>query len=100
MSKDRGKRYTDSEKEELLQLFEQSGCSVSRFSKEMGVSYGTLRRWLGREKPRFDLVEVAAPFPASSGAMRVRLPNGIECQIPQGFVRGEAAALIRELAAC
>ena len=100
MNKDKGKRYTQGEREELLELFAQSGYSVSRFSKEMGVSYATLKRWLGGERPRFDLVEASVPLPGAATALRVRLPSGIECEIPRDVARGEAAAFIRELMAC
>lgn len=98
MSKDKGKRYSKEEREELLQLFGQSGYSASRFCKEMGICYRTLKRWLSKQSPRFDLVEVANPI--ESSALRVLLPNGIRCEIPSGFGRGEAADLIRELKAC
>ncbi len=50
--------------------------------------------------PRFDLVEVSSPAAVGSGALWVLLPNGIRCEVPSGFGRGEAADLIRELKAC
>ena len=100
MSKDKGKRYSKEEREELLQLFGQSGYSASRFCKEMGICYGTLKRWLSKRSPRFDLVEVANPIAVESAALRVLLPNGIRCEVPGGFDRVEASDLIRELKAC
>ena len=100
MSKYKGKRYSKEEREELLQLFGESGYSASRFCKEMGICYGTLKRWLSYRPPLFDLLEVASPVAIESAALRVLLPNGIRCEIPRGFGRGEAADLIRELKAC
>lgn len=100
MSKYKGKRYSKEEREELLQLFGESGYSASRFCKEMGICYGTLKRWLSKRSPRFDLIELASPVAIESVALRVLLPNGIRCEIPSGFGRGEAADLIRELKAC
>ena len=100
MSNDRGKRYSKSEREELLQLFEQSEYSASRFCREMGVCYATLKRWLGRESPRVNLVEVTAAASSNAVALRVRLPNGIECELGSGLSRSEVAQWIRELKAC
>ena len=39
MGKDKGTRYTNDEREELLALYRQSGYGVSRFCKEMDISY-------------------------------------------------------------
>jgi len=100
VSKSKGKRYSEDEREELLSLFDQSGYSASRFCKEMGLCYGTLKRWRSRESPRVDLVEVANPVGIESASLRVFLPNGIQCEIAGGFGRGETADLIRELNGC
>ncbi|WP_425607666.1 IS66 family insertion sequence element accessory protein TnpA [Pelagicoccus enzymogenes] len=47
-----GKRYTAEQKQELLELFRQSGMNASRFCKETNVSYPTLSRWLGPESTK------------------------------------------------
>jgi len=73
VSNNRGKRYTKGEREELLQLFEQSEYSASRFCQEMGVCYATLKRWLGRESPRVNLIEVTAAASSNAVPLRVRL---------------------------
>ena len=100
MSNDRGKRYSKSEREELLQLFDQSEYSASRFCQEMGVCYATLKRWLGRESPRVNLVEVTTAASSNTVALRVRLPNGIECELGSSLSRSEVTQWIRELKAC
>ncbi len=100
MSNDRGKRYSKGEREELLQLFDQSEYSASRFCQEMGVCYATLKRWLGRESPRVNLVEVTAAASINAVALRIRLPNGIECELGSGLSRSEVTQWIRELKAC
>lgn len=100
MSNNRGKRYSKGEREELLELFDQSGYSASRFCQEMGVCYATLKRWLGRESPRVNLVEVTTAASINAVALRVRLPNGIECELESGLSRSEVTEWIRELKAC
>jgi transposase-like protein len=99
VSNNRGKRYSKSEREELLQLFDQSGYSASRFCREMGVCYATLKRWLGRESPRVNLIEVATATSSNAVALRVRLPNGIECELGSDLGRSEVTQWIRELKA-
>jgi len=49
MGKSKGNRYTKAEREELLELYRQSGYGVTRFCREMDISYATLKRWLGRD---------------------------------------------------
>ncbi|MBT3482433.1 MAG: transposase [Opitutales bacterium] len=100
MSKERGKRYSEEEREELLQLFAQSGYSASRFCQEMGVCYATLKRWVGRESPRVNLIEVTTAALAHAATLRVRLPNGIECELGSNLSRSEVTDWIRDLKAC
>ena len=100
MNKSKGKRYSEEEREELLALFDQSGYSASRFCKEMGLGYGTLKQWLSRGSPRVDLVEVASPSGLDGVSLRVFLPNGVRCEIAGCLGSGEVAGLIRELKAC
>jgi transposase-like protein len=100
VSNDRGKRYSKSEREELQQLFDQSEYSASRFCQEMGVCYPTLKRWLRGESPRVNLVEVTTAASSNTVALRVRLPNGIECELGSSLSRSEVTQWIRELKAC
>lgn len=100
MGKDKGTRYTNDEREELLALYRQSGYGVSRFCKEMDISYATLKRWLGRESRGVSFVEVAAdPAAAVPASLSVRLANGISCELGYSS-RDEAIHWIRELKRC
>ncbi|MCH6259371.1 transposase [Puniceicoccaceae bacterium K14] len=100
MSKSKGTRYTRQEREELLALYHQSGYTVSRFCAEMDISYGTIKRWLGRQSTSVSLVEVATLPPSASSSLRVRLPNGIECELVAGLGREETLSWIRGLKSC
>lgn len=98
MSKSKGTRYSKDERDELMQLYRQSGYGVSRFCKEMDISYATLKRWLERKPTGF--VEVTADSLApSSTSLAVRLPNGISCDLRVSN-RDEALGWIRDLKGC
>ncbi len=102
MAKDKGHRYTQEERDEFLELYRQSGYSVSRFSSEMRISYATLKRWLKPKiEPSVKLVEVESdPVSSSSASLIVRLPNGIACEIGSALSRAETVNWIRELKRC
>lgn len=104
MSKNRSKRYSQTEREELMELYRQSGYSVWRFCKEMNLSYETLKRWLRDRTPGHGLVEVTAaagaPPEQSSVRLSVRLPNGIVCELGAGLSSEEALNWVRELKGC
>ncbi len=102
MSTERGKRYTEEQKQELLELFRQGGLNASRFCKEMGLSYPTLKRWLGPSpapaKP-VQFVEVGEAE-SSDGRLAVALPNGLWAEFPMDAEKSVVADWIRELKAC
>ncbi|MDQ8183899.1 transposase [Pelagicoccus sp. SDUM812005] len=100
MSTERGKRYTAEQKQELLELFRQSGLNASRFCKEMNLSYPTLKRWLGpaATKP-VQFVEVGGAEPGE-GRLSIALPNGLWAEFPLDADRSVVAGWIRELKAC
>jgi len=98
MGKSKGTRYSDEEREELVQLYRRSGYGISRFCKEMDISYATLKRWLGRKPASF--VEVTTDSLSSvSTSLTVRLSNGISCDLRVSS-REEALDWIRELKRC
>lgn len=101
MKKSGIKRYTKEERSELVQLYRQSGYSATRFCQE-GLSYPTLKRWLGNETAKVSLVEVLVEeiMPAESLSMNIRLPNGIECELRSKLTSRETITLIRELKGC
>lgn len=104
MSKKRSKRYSQAEREELMELYGQCGYSVWRFCREMNLSYDTLKRWLSERAPGHGLVEVTAvagaPPERSSVRLSVRLPNGIVCELGAGLSREETLNWVRELNRC
>jgi transposase-like protein len=100
MSTERGKRYTTDQREELLELFRQSGLNASRFCKEMNVSYPTLKRWLGSGPAEpVQFVELAGEQ-ATGQRLTVALSNGLWAEFPMDADKAVVAAWIRELKAC
>ena len=100
MSKKRSKRYSQAEREELMELYGQCGYSVWRFCREMNLSYDTLKRLLSERTPRHGLVEVTstgAPLEESTVRLSVSLPNGIVCELGAELSREEALNWVREL---
>ena len=100
MSTERGKRYTEDQKQELLELFRQSGLKASRFCMETNLSYPTLKRWLGPQpsKPA-QFVEIDQSE-SSGGRLSVALPNGLRAEFPLDAEKPVVASWIRELKAC
>lgn len=100
MSIERGKRYTEDQKQELLELFRQSGLNASRFCKEMSLSYPTLKRWLGPAPANpVQFVEIGEAE-SNDGRLSVALPNGIWAEFPLCAEKSVVASWIRELKAC
>ena len=110
-------RFTADQRKALLDGFEGSGLSASRFAAQHGVKYTTFANWLQqRRKTRsnglslpvapagptsFVLAEVSGDVPSadaiSSASLEVTLPGGAKllvCDVTQAHL---AAALIREL---
>jgi len=102
MSKKRSKRYSHAERDELLELYRQSGMSHWRFCKEMDLGYETLRRWLKADTAKYSLVELKAVEVAAKRSVRLRvhLPNGLVCELGAEMNREEVLNWVRELKAC
>ena len=101
MNKPKGYRYTQHERKELLELYRQSGYSASRFSREMKISYATLKRWLEPVTQDVNLVEVSScGFPSASSQMAIRLPNGIECFLDDSMNKESLSGWIEALSRC
>jgi len=95
-----GKRYTEDQRKELLELFRQSGLSASRFCKEMRLSYPTLKRWLGPEPSKpVQFVELAR---SQDGERRlsIALSNGLWVDVAMDSDKSVVSSWIRELKAC
>ena len=82
---------TKEEKQELIQLYKQSGMSARAFAEELKLNYGTFRTWLYKKQPEpkpaddnLNFVEVKATQEIKfSGRQDIRIQkNGIEISIP------------------
>lgn len=102
MSKKRGNRYSAKEREELVELYRQSGYSIWKFCREMNLGYMTLKRWLEEEAPSYSLVEVtAADAPKDRRVqLTVCLPNGLVCELGGKLSPSEVLNWVRELKGC
>lgn len=100
MSTERGKRYTQEQKQELLELFRQSGLSASRFCKEMNLSYPTLKRWLGPGPSKQALFVEIGEADSATSRLTVALSNGLWVEFPLEAEKSAVASWIRELKAC
>ena len=104
------------ERQRLLALFERSGQSLKRFSREHEVALSTLTFWRRRAREstarRIEgrLVEVppvvtggsARPHssvPDAAQAVQIRLPNCVELSVLAGTDSAWVGALLRELIA-
>ena len=82
---------TKEEKEELVQLYKQSGMSVRAFAQEFDINLATFRNWLYKKQPEqgaaddgCNLVEVeAAKVRQCRNSQNIRIhKNGMEIFIP------------------
>ena len=100
MSSEKRIRYTTDQKNELLDLFRQSGLSATRFCKEQGVSYPTLKRWLGPSHGEaVSFVEVEE-LRSNVSRMRVALPGGLWLEFAADCEKSVVSSWIRELRSC
>lgn len=102
MPKKRSKHYSASEREELIELYRQSGYSIYKFCKEMSLGYETLKRWLKNEPAKVNLVEVSVEdaTPEQSFRLTIRLSNGIACELGTALSMSETLSWVRELKGC
>ena len=82
---------TKEEKDELVQLYKQSGMTVRAFAEEFEINLGTFRSWLYKKQPKqnaaddgCNLVEVeAAKVRQCRDSQNIRIQkNGMEIYIP------------------
>ena len=82
---------TKEEKEELVQLYKQSGMTVRAFAEEFEINLGTFRSWLYKKQPKqnaaddgCNLVEVeVAKVRQCRDSQDIRIhKNGMEIFIP------------------
>lgn len=101
MNDNRRKRYALQEREQILERFAASGLSASRFCKEEGLTYPTLKNWMNKSKPAAEIPFVEIETEASSGsAVRLRFDSGIELELAADSERTVIEKWIRLLRSC
>ena len=105
-TKERRRRWSRAEREQMLQDFRASGLTQVRFAAEHGVSIGTLRNWIykpamaGEQSGGFAPVHlVGAGSIGSRGAVTVRWPHGVEVELAVDLDGSGVVRLVRELLA-
>ena len=82
---------TKEEKQELVELYKQSGMSVRAFAEEFNLNFAKFRNWLYKKQPEtkpaddnLNFVEVKATQEIKfNGRQEIRIQkNGIEINIP------------------
>ena len=94
MKKQRGKSYSQSDREGILSAYQKSGLGITQWCKDQGFNKGTLRTWLRRYGrvtkdlessgvPSFAPVELVAPkgIHQVSSFLQVHYPNGVRVSI-------------------
>ena len=117
MESNRGKRYSPEERAVFVQLYKESGRSLSRFCQDAGVTYASLKRWIDQDQeaqPVEDLeacpvsvVEVAATSTASTQSevmprlqASFELSNGIRVRLDEQMTASQLLVWIQHLNAC
>ena len=116
MESNRGKRYTPEERAVFVQLYRESGQSLSRFCKDAGMTYASLKRWIDQSQeaqPVEDLeacpvsfVEVAATSTQSEVMQHMpvqasfELRNGIRVRLDEQITAPQLLVWIQQLNAC
>ena len=93
-------RYTDLEKQELIEQWRQSGKSKATFCKESSVSYHSFNDWIRRrdrkkEKSKPSFVPLKIKNPESAIFTQLILKNGTTVNIYQQVEASYLAALIK-----
>ena len=102
----RRRRWSRSEREQLLQDFRSSGLTQERFAAEHGINVTTLRSWIykragaGNEGGGFAPVKIVGARPVGSRqAITVRWPQGVEVELAVDLDGSGVVRLVRELLA-
>ena len=91
----------------MLEQYRACGQTQASFAATHGIGLSTLRYWLGRERREgsegepagFAEVRVRAErIIVPTLALVVRVPGGIEVQVPAGAMEAGTARFLRELA--
>jgi transposase-like protein len=102
----RRRRWSRSEREQLLQDFRSSGLTQVRFAAEHGVNVTTLRSWIYKAAEADDqsggfapVQIVGARSTGARNAITVRWPQGVEVELAVDLDGSGVVRLVRELLA-
>ncbi len=83
--REKRKRRSGAEIEKIIAAYRESGLTQVAFARKRDLKLRTLRKWLGKERvmrgPAFR--EVRVPV-RSGGETTIRLPGGVEMEVPSG----------------
>jgi transposase-like protein len=102
----RRRRWSRTEREQLLQDFRASGLTQVRFAAEHEVNVTTLRNWIYKpasaddQSGGFAPVQIVGARPIGSrNAITVRWPQGVEVELAVDLDGSGVVRLVRELLA-
>ena len=90
MKKQRGERYSEAEREKILQAYKASGLGITVFCRQQGYNKGTLLRWLtaaGKTQVHQESETTSgfAPLqvetPPSTSRLHIQYPSGVSVSI-------------------
>jgi len=101
-------RVTRAQKRDILAAFGQSGESLPRFARRVGLKYSTLARWVQLSRPRptnskpslrlLEAVVESPPVPATGALLVLHLPGGVRVEVANETQAALAASVVRALA--
>lgn len=101
-----GQRYSDEEKQHILNGFQAFGGSLYAYSRQVGVNYMTLSRWIQKSASGYPApgptmgfmeLQIRQTHFSSSEGLCMELPCGIRLRFPMGTEPGYIGQLVREL---
>ena len=100
-------RYSEEEKQTHISLWQESGLSKLRYSKEIGITYKTFLHWckrytIGTDVPQEvesrSFIPISIPTPTLDGddlaLIELEYPTGVIVRLPMDFPMDQLKALL------
>ena len=100
-------RYSEEEKQTHISLWQESGLSKLRYSKELGITYKTFLQWckrytisqnLPQEVESRSFIPISIPTPTlqsnDSAMIELEYPTGVIVRLPMNFPMDQLKALL------
>ena len=100
-------RYSEEEKQTHISLWQESGLSKLRYSKEIGITYKTFLHWckrytidteLPQEVESQSFIPVSIPTPTFQNddlaVIELEYPTGVIVRLPMSFPMDQLKALL------